>query len=120
MAEQGGDEEHTSKVVRGESLVLQLAPGDLLSAPPADADFVGILLSTTEAGPSYFAGDRVDGKAYDRVSMKFSDRERVWVQVADTGHDVTYRLITSNQYATGRPHDAGGSRRRVRSVLLYA
>jgi hypothetical protein len=92
-----------SEVVRGESLILQLAPDDLLNAPPTDSDFVGVLLSTTEARPSYFAGTRVDGRSYDSVSMKFSDRERVWVKVADAGADVTYRLVTSNQYATGRP-----------------
>jgi hypothetical protein len=92
-----------SNVVRGEAIILQLAPEDLLHEPPKDADFVGVLLATSEARPSYFAGTRVDGAAYDRVSMKFSDRERVWVKVADSGADVTYRMITANQYATSRP-----------------
>jgi hypothetical protein len=90
-------------VVRSEMLVLQLDPEHLLTEPPTGADFVGVLLASSEARPSYFAGTRVDGAAYDRVSMKFSDRERIWVKVADSGADVTYRLVTANQYATGRP-----------------
>lgn len=92
-----------SNVVRGEAIILQLSPDDLLHEPPADAEFVGVLLASSEARPSYFAGTRVDGQSYDRVSMKFSDRERVWVKVADSGQDVTYRLVTANQYATSRP-----------------
>lgn len=103
MTEQHVPGNTSGKVVRREAVVLQLEPSDLLEEPPTDAEFVGVLLSSTEGRPSYFVGTRVDGVAYDQVSMRFSDRERVWVKVADSGHDVTYRLVTRNQYATSRP-----------------
>ncbi|PZE77673.1 hypothetical protein [Curtobacterium sp. MCBD17_019] len=103
MTERNASDGTPGNVVRGEVIILQLDPAELLSEPPTDAEFVGVLLSSTEGRPSYFAGHRIGGEAYDRVSMKFSDRERVWVKVADSGPDVTYRLITANQYATSRP-----------------
>jgi hypothetical protein len=103
MAEQNDSTDLPSNVVRDDGLILQIRQEDLLSQPPTDADFVGVLASSTEARPSYFRGTRIDGRAYDRVSMKFSDRERIWARAKDTGDTVTYRLTTANTYATGRP-----------------
>lgn len=103
MAEDNGARNDASRVVRGESIVLQIVPSDLLSEPPADADFVGVLTATTEGRPSYFAGRRIDGEPYDRVTMNLGDRERVWTKVADSGREVVYRLTTANAFTTGRP-----------------
>jgi hypothetical protein len=103
MTEDNDSKNDTPRVVRGESIVLQIAPSDLLTQPPKDADFVGILTSTTEGRPSYIAGHRIDGEAYDRVTMDLGDRERVWTKVVDSGDDVTYRLTTANAFTTSRP-----------------
>jgi|GEM_PF-1545160 len=103
MTEQTGAGDGTSRVVRGESIVLQIVPSDLMPKPPKDADFVGILTATTEGRPSYFAGHRIDGEPYDRVVMDLGDRARVWTKVADSGHEVTYRLTTANAFTTSRP-----------------
>jgi hypothetical protein len=103
MTEENGAKNDASRVVRRESILLQIVRSDLLNEPPKDADFVGILMSTTEARPSYFAGQRIDGEAYDRVTMNLGDRERVWTKVADSGTEVTYRLITANAFTTSRP-----------------
>jgi hypothetical protein len=103
MTQDNGAKNDTPRVVRGESIVLQIAPSDLLTEPPKGADFVGILMSTTEGRPSYFAGNRIDGEAYDRVTMDLGDRERIWTKVADSGGEVTYRLTTANAFTTARP-----------------
>ena len=103
MSEDNSAKNDGPRVVRGESIVLQITPSDLLDRPPQDADFVGVLMSTTEARPSYFAGQRIEGEAYDRVTMNLGDRERVWTKVADTGKEVTYRLTTANAFTTSRP-----------------
>ncbi|MEV8214054.1 hypothetical protein [Leifsonia sp. NPDC077715] len=102
MTENTGDT-GASRVVRGESIVLQITPSDLVTDPPKDAEFVGVLTATTEGRPSYFAGHRIDGEAYDRVTMDLGDRERVWTKVADLGNEVTYRLTTANAFTTSRP-----------------
>ncbi|MGH1547712.1 hypothetical protein ACRAWB_00410 [Leifsonia poae] len=62
MAEDNGARNGAPRVVRGESIVLQLTPSDLLSEPPKDAEFVGVLTATTEGRPSYFAGERIEGR----------------------------------------------------------
>lgn len=103
MTEQNEPQDLPSNVVRDDGLVLQLQQDDLLSEPPTDADFVGVLATSAEGNPSYFRGTRIDGRAYDRVSMKFSDRERIWARTKDLGDTVMYRLTTANTYATGRP-----------------
>ena len=90
-------------VSRDGSLVLQLDQSELLAVAPTDADFVGVLDSRTQASSSYFRGTRIDGESYERVSMRFGDRERIWIRVNDDGKTVNYQLVTSNSYATGRP-----------------
>ncbi|MGO4592681.1 hypothetical protein AB4Z18_02570 [Leifsonia sp. 2TAF2] len=103
MTDNGGAKYNDPRVVRGESIVLQLVPSDLVDEPPRGADFVGVLMSTSEGRSSYFAGERIDGEAYDRVTMDLGDRVRVWTKVADSGAEVTYRLTTANTFTTSRP-----------------
>ncbi|MCP2031518.1 hypothetical protein L1277_001609 [Okibacterium sp. HSC-33S16] len=75
----------------------QLAQQHIKPRPLGDDEYIATLSTTSPGAPSYVIGQRVAGKAYDRIVMNYGSvakpQKRVWQLSADRGAQVDYRIF---------------------------